>query len=129
YSNNTSSTRFVIQTNNTLRLDKKKTWILGENYFYVDKQQIELGLLNELMSLDLNIKKIWNDWTFTFSVNDVLRTNVVEIEDIQQNGKCDYIKHVMYKQIAALGFVYNFGNNKVKKVREIDDANSDVNSS
>ncbi|ACU08677.1 putative TonB-dependent receptor [Flavobacteriaceae bacterium 3519-10] len=128
YSNNTSSTSFVIQTNNTLRLDKKKTWFLGVNYFYVDKQQIELGLLNELMSLDLNIKKIWNDWTFTFSVNDVLRTNVVEIEDIQQNGNYNYVKNDMYRQNAALSIVYNFGNKKVKKVREIDDANSDVKS-
>lgn len=128
YTNKTSSTSIVIQTSSTLRLDKKKTWFLGVNYFYVDKQQIELGLLNELMSLDLNIKKIWNDWTFTFAVNDVLRTNVVEIEDYQQNGNYNYVKNDNYRQSAALSIVYNFGNKKVKKVRQIEDASSDVKS-
>lgn len=57
YINKTKSTSMVIQTNNTIRLDKKKTWFLGVNYFYVDKQQMELGMLKNLMSLDLSIKK------------------------------------------------------------------------
>ncbi|MFY7813711.1 MAG: TonB-dependent receptor domain-containing protein, partial [Chryseobacterium taeanense] len=61
YINNRKSTSFVVTSNNTLRLDKKKTWFLGVNFFYVDKQQIELGVLKNLMSLDLSIKKNWND--------------------------------------------------------------------
>ncbi|MGZ5264042.1 MAG: TonB-dependent receptor domain-containing protein [Kaistella sp.] len=128
YSNQTKSTSFFIQTNNTLRLDKKKTWFLGVNYFYVDQQQIELGLLNDLMSLDFNIKKIWNDWTFMLNVNDVLRTNVVEIEDFQENGNYNYVKNDGYRQNVGVSIVYNFGNKKVKKVREISDASSDVKS-
>ena len=128
YVNNTSSTSFFIQTNNTVRLDKKKTWFLGVNYFYVDQQQIELGLLKDLMSLDFNIKKIWNDWTFTFNVNDVLRTNVVEVVDFQDNGNYNYVKNDAYRQNVGLSIVYNFGNKKVKKVREINDASSDVKS-
>ncbi|MGZ5209484.1 MAG: TonB-dependent receptor domain-containing protein, partial [Kaistella sp.] len=128
YSNQTKSTSFFIQTNNTLRLDKKKTWFLGVNYFYVDQQQIELGLLNDLMSLDFNIKKIWNDWTFMLNVNDVLETNVVEIEDFQENGNYNYVKNDGYRQNVGVSIVYNFGNKKVKKVREISDASSDVKS-
>lgn len=128
YINNTSSTSLFIQTNNTMRLDKKKTWFLGVNYFYVDQQQIELGLLKDLMSLDFNIKKIWNDWTFTLNVNDVLRTNVVEIEDFQENGNYNYVKNDGYRQNVGVSIVYNFGNKKVKKVREISDASSDVKS-
>ncbi|MGZ5272917.1 MAG: TonB-dependent receptor domain-containing protein [Kaistella sp.] len=128
YSNQTKSTSFFIQTNNTLRLDKKKTWFLGVNYFYVDQQQIELGLLNDLMSLDFNIKKIWNDWTFMLNVNDVLRTNIVEIEDFQENGNYNYVKNDGYRQNVGVSIVYNFGNKKVKKVREISDASSDVKS-
>lgn len=128
YSNQTNSTSLFIKTNNTIRLDKKKTWFLGVNYFYVDQQQIELGLLKDLMSLDFNIKKIWNDWTFTVNVNDVLRTNVVEIEDFQENGNYNYVMNDSYRQNVGVSIVYSFGNKKVKKVRDINDASSDVKS-
>ena len=126
YINNVKSTSLVIQTNNTLRLDKKKTWFLGINYWYVDKQQIELGQLDELMSLDLNIKKIWNDWTFVASVNDVLKTNIVIVEDYQANGSYNYVKNNGYRQNFGLSVVYNFGNKKVQKIRDINSASDDI---
>jgi hypothetical protein len=118
----------VIQTNNTIRLDKKKTWFLGVNYFYVDQQQIELGMLKNLMSLDLSIKKNWNDWTFALNVNDVLRTNVVEIEDSQANGTYNYIKNDQFRRGGTFSITYNFGNQKVKKVRDIEGASDAIKS-
>ncbi|WP_294202455.1 TonB-dependent receptor [uncultured Chryseobacterium sp.] len=126
YINNRKSTSLVINSNNTVRLDKNKTWFLGVNFFYVDKQQIELGVLKNLMSLDLSIKKNWNDWTFAVNVNDVLRTNVVEIEDYQSNGNYNYIKNDMYRRNITVSLTYNFGNKKVKKVREIESASDDI---
>ena len=126
YTNKVKSTSVVITSNNTLRLDKKKTWFLGVNFFYVDKQQIELGMLKDLMSLDLSIKKNWNDWTFAVNVNDVLRTNVVEIEDYQDNGNYNYIKNDMYRRNFTVSITYNFGNQKVKKVRDIDAASDAI---
>jgi len=126
YTNKVKSTSVVITSNNTLRLDKKKTWFLGVNFFYVDKQQIELGMLKDLMSLDLSIKKNWNDWTFAVNVNDVLRTNVVEIEDYQDNGNYNYIKNDMYRRNLTVSITYNFGNQKVKKVRDIDAASDAI---
>jgi len=126
YTNKISSTSFIIQTNNTLRLDKKKTWFLGVNFFYVDKQQIELGMLKSLSSLDLSIKKNWNDWTFAVNVNDVLRTNVVEIEDYQANGNYNYVKNDMYRRGVTVSLTYNFGNQKVKKVRDIEGASDAI---
>lgn len=126
YINNRKSTSFVVTSNNTLRLDKKKTWFLGVNFFYVDKQQIELGVLKNLMSLDLSIKKNWNDWTFAVNVNDVLRTNVVEIEDYQPNGNYNYIKNDMYRRSVNVSITYNFGNQKVKKVRDIESASDAI---
>ncbi len=126
YINNRKSTSLVINSNNTLRLDKNKTWFLGVNFFYVDKQQIELGVLKNLMSLDLSIKKNWNDWTFAVNVNDVLRTNVVEIEDYQSNGNYNYIKNDMYRRNITVSLTYNFGNKKVKKVREIESASDAI---
>lgn len=126
YINKRKSTSLVIQTNNTLRLDKKKTWFLGANFFYVDKQQIELGVLKNLMSLDLSLKKNWNDWTFAVNVNDVLRTNVVEIEDLQDNGNYNYIRNDQYRRNLTVSITYNFGNQKVKKVRDIESASDAI---
>ncbi|GAB0156090.1 outer membrane beta-barrel family protein [Chryseobacterium sp. Alg-005] len=126
YTNNTKSTSLVIQSNNTIRLDKKKTWFLGVNYFFVDKQQIELGLLKNLMSLDLSLKKNWNDWTFAINVNDVLRTNLVEIEDYQSSGNYNYIRNDQYRRNMTVSITYNFGNQKVKKVRDIESASDDI---
>ncbi|NML71866.1 TonB-dependent receptor [Chryseobacterium sp. RP-3-3] len=128
YINKTKSTSMVIQTNNTIRLDKKKTWFLGVNYFYVDKQQIELGMLKNLMSLDLSIKKNWNDWTFALNVNDVLKTNIVEIEDYQSSGNYNYVRNDQYRRGMTFSITYNFGNQKVKKVRDIEGASDAIKS-
>ena len=128
YSNNTNSTSLIIQTNNNIRLDQKKTWFAGVNFFYVDKQQIELGMLKSLSSLDLNLKKIWNDWTFTVNVNDILKTNIIEIEDYQNNGNYNYVLNDGYRQSFGASIVYNFGNQKVKKVRNIESASEEIKS-
>lgn len=128
YTNNVKSTSLVITSNNTIRLDKKKTWFLGVNYFYVDKQQIELGMLKNLMSLDLSLKKNWNDWTFALNVNDIFRTNIVEIEDYQANGNYNYIKNDQYRRSMTISLTYNFGNQKVKKVRDIESASDAIKS-
>lgn len=126
YENKISSTSILIQTNNTIRLDKKKTWFLGVNYFFVDKQQIELGMLKNLMSLDLSIKKNWNDWTFALNVTDVLRTNIVEIEDYQANGNYNYVRNDQFRRGGTFSITYNFGNQKVKKVRDIEGASDAI---
>lgn len=126
YENHIASNSVVIQTNNNIRLDEKKTWFLGINYFYVDKQQIELGQLNSLMSLDFTLKKLWNNWTFSLGIDDVLNTNEIIIEDFQPNGNYNYINQNRYKRGVELTIVYNFGNQKVKKVRDIDSADKDI---
>lgn len=128
YENKISSTSIIIQTNNTIRLDKKKTWFLGINYFFVDKQQIELGLLKNLMSLDVSLKKNWNDWTFALNLTDVLRTNIVEIEDYQANGNYNYVRNDQFRRGGTFSITYNFGNQKVKKVRSIEGASDAIKS-
>jgi len=127
YVNKIKSNSLLIQTNNTVRLDKKKTWFLGVNYWYVDNQQIELGQLKSLMSLDVNIKKVWNDWTFAVEINDILKTNKVEISDYSQaDGKYNYINQNQYNQYINFNITYNFGNKKVQKIRDIDSADKDI---
>nr|WP_312819360.1 TonB-dependent receptor [Kaistella carnis] len=128
YENNIKSNSFLIQTNNNIQLDKNKTWFLGVNYFYVDKQQIELGQLHSLMSLDFNLKKLWNQWTFSLGLDDVLNTNKVIIEDYQKNGNYNYVNQNQYNRGVELTIVYNFGNQKVKKVRSIDSADKEIKS-
>ncbi|NIF05330.1 TonB-dependent receptor [Chryseobacterium sp. Tr-659] len=128
YTNKMNSTSLLIQTNNTIRLDKKKTWFLGVNYFFVDKQQIELGSLKSLMSLDLSLKKTWNEWTFAVNVNDILNTNIVKIEDYQDNGNYNYIHQNRYNRSLTVSLTYNFGNQKVKKVRDIEGASDAIKS-
>jgi len=127
YVNKIKSNSLLIQTNNTLRLDKKKTWFLGVNYWYVDNQQIELGQLKSLMSLDANIKKVWNDWTFALEIYDLLKTNKVIISDNSQaDGKYNYINQNQYNQSVNFSITYNFGNKKVQKIRDIDSADKDI---
>jgi iron complex outermembrane receptor protein len=127
YVNKVKSNSLLIQTNNTVRLDKKKTWFLGVNYWYVDNQQIELGRLKSLMSLDANIKKVWNDWTFTLEINDILKTNKVEISDYSQaSGNYNYINQNQYNQYINFNITYNFGNKKVQKIRDISSADKDI---
>jgi len=127
YVNNIKSNSLLIQTINTVRLDKKKTWFLGVNYWYVDNQQIELGQLKSLMSLDTNIKKVWNDWTFALEIFDILNTNKVEISDYSQaDGKYNYINQNQYNQSVNFSITYNFGNKKVQKIRDISSADKDI---
>ncbi|WP_407482121.1 TonB-dependent receptor domain-containing protein [Elizabethkingia meningoseptica] len=122
YVNHVNSTSFNLQTNNNIRLDKAKTWYAGVNYWFVDKQQIELGQLSALSSLDLSLKKIWGDWTFMATVYDVLDTNKVIINDPKLNGNFNYVNNYMYRRQLDLSITYNFGNKKVKKVRDIESA-------
>ncbi|MGE8555739.1 MAG: TonB-dependent receptor domain-containing protein [Chryseobacterium jejuense] len=126
YVNSIKSTGITIQTNNTIRLDKPKTWYLGINYWYVSNYQIELGQLKPLGSLELSLKKIWNDWTFMATVQDVFNTNRVIIEDSQQNGNYNYINIYNYPRQFEISMTYNFGNKKVKKIREINNASEDI---
>lgn len=128
YINDMNSTSLLIQTNNTIRLDKAKTWFLGVNFFYIDKQQIELGVLRGLSSLDLSIKKNWNDWTFALNVNDILKTNIVVIDDYQSNGNYNYIHQNRYPRNLTVSLTYNFGNKKLKKVRDIEGASDSIKS-
>ncbi len=114
------------QAQNTIRLSSKKDWFLGVNYFYLGKNKIDLGILKPLQQLDLNVKKIWNDWTFTFDVKDVFKTNKIIINDLQASGKFNLIDQYQDSQKLILGITYNFGNQKMKKARNIEGAANDI---
>ncbi len=114
------------QAQNTIRLSSKKDWFLGVNYFYLGKNKIDLGFLKPFQQLDLNLKKIWNDWTFTLDLYDILKTNKFVINDVQSNGKFNSIDQYQYSRKASLGITYNFGNKQVKKARTVEGAANDI---
>lgn len=117
----------IIQANANLRLDKAKTWFFGTNYYYVGKQQTDIGMLQPLQKLDISIKKIWNNWTFAANANDIFRTNIVDIHDTQATGNFNNIHQIQYSDRSITASItYNFGNQKVKGIRTIESANDSV---
>lgn len=124
---NKSTNLFHIQANNNIRLSSKKDLFLGVNYFYLAPQQISIGKLSALQSLDISLRKIWNNWTFLFEANDVLNTgSKYNITDIQSNGYYNNVRKNEYRRMLALTATYTFGNQKTQKARNIEGANKDI---
>lgn len=116
----------VVQFNNDIRLSSKKDWYFGLKYFYLSSQEIEFGKLGSLQSLDLSLKKIWNDWTFLVEASDVLGQNKVDIDSRQANGYYNIVKQNQYNTQVTFTATYNFGNQKLKKVRNSQNANDEI---
>ncbi len=124
---NKSTNLFHIQANNNIRLSSKKDLFLGVNYFYLAPQQISIGKLSTIQSLDISVRKIWNNWTFLFEANDVLNTgSKYNITDIQNNGYYNNVRKNEYRRMLALTATYTFGNQKTQKARNIEGANKDI---
>jgi iron complex outermembrane receptor protein len=124
---NKSTNLFHIQANNNIRLSSKKDLFLGVNYFYLEPQQISIGKLSTIQSLDISVRKIWNNWTFLFEANDVLNTgSKYNITDIQSNGYYNNVRKNEYRRMLALTATYTFGNQKTQKARNIEGANKDI---
>ena len=129
YVNKRNSSSLILKTSNTIRLDKAKTWFVTLDAMYMDKQQIELGMLNSLSSVDLGIKKIWNEWTFAVNATDIFRGYIIKIEDKQtDSGNFNYVNNDTYRRGGTLSITYNFGNKQVKKTRAIENAADDIKS-
>ena len=113
-----------LQINNNIRLSPKKDLFLGINYWYLSPKQIEFGRLAELQSLDVNVKKMWKSWTFMVEVQDLFRTNNDKIASIQEDGYYNNVFADEYNRQLNVRVTYNFGNQKLKKAREVDTINS-----
>lgn len=116
------------QINNSIRLSADKTWFAGVNYSYLAPKQIELGKLGEMHSFDLSLKKIWNNWTFIVEGNDLFNTNIEIIRGVQPNGNYNNVRNYSYRREINFKLTYTFGNQKLKKAREVDAANSSIKS-
>lgn len=119
---------FFAQFNNNIRLSSKKDWFLGINYFYAGKNQVEIGESGIQQSLDLSIKKISGNWTFLVELYDVFNQNFDRLNGVQPNGSYNNISTFSYPRLLNVGATYNFGNQKLKKTREMKSANDAVKS-
>lgn len=121
-------TKFLVfSANNNLALDKKKTYWLGANYFIVTPQEIELGKLPMIQSLNLSLKKNWDNWTFMAKVDDVFNTQgKITIKSMQSSGYFSNVEQNNYNRSYSLSITYNFGNQKIKGARQEENANKDI---
>ena len=114
--------------NNIVRLSSKKDWFLGVNYFFSSKAATEAGTVGVRQSFDLNLKKIAGDWTIMAEVSDLFNQSYYRVNGIQPDGKYNNITNFRYPRIISIGVTYNFGNQKLKKAREMKSANDAVKS-
>ncbi len=119
---------FHLEANNMIRLSSKKDWYLGLNYWFLAPKQIELGRLDKIQSLDLSLKKIWTNWTFLLEGRDLFNSNFERINGIQPDGSFNNVKNHNFRRQLNLKITYTFGNQKLKKAREVDAANSTIKS-
>lgn len=117
-----------VTINNIIRLSSKKDWFLGVNYFFGSKVAMEGGTIGSRQSFDLSLKKILGDWTVVAEVNDMFNQSFYRVEGIQPNGKYNNITNFNYPRLISIGVTYNFGNQKLKKAREMKSANDAVKS-
>lgn len=116
------------QANNIIRLSSKKDWYLGVNYWLMPSREMEIGKLHTQQSLDLNIKKIMGNFTFLVEVNDILNSNIDDIRTTQANGSYNSVRSFKYGRELNINITYNFGNQKLKKAREVKSANDAIKS-
>lgn len=114
--------------NNNIRLSANKDWYLGVNYYYGSKVKIESGTLGVRQSFDVSLKKIMGNWTFVAEVYDVFNQNFNSIQGIQPSGSYNNVVNFEYPRILNIGVTYNFGNQKLKKAREMKSANDAIKS-
>ncbi|SIT25438.1 Outer membrane receptor proteins, mostly Fe transport [Chryseobacterium ureilyticum] len=114
--------------NNTIRLSSKKDWFLGVNYFFGSKVAMEGGTIGVRQSVDISLKKIIGDWTILAEANDLFNQGYYRVNGIQPNGKYNNITNFNYPRLISIGVTYNFGNQKLKKAREMKSANDAVKS-
>ncbi|WP_128572268.1 hypothetical protein [Chryseobacterium sp. P1-3] len=74
------------------------------------------------------LKKIIGDWTIVAEVNDLFNQSYYRVQGVQPNGSYNNITNFYYPRLLNIGVTYNFGNQKLKKAREMKSANDAVKS-
>ncbi len=128
YTIDVKTLNMFFQANNMLRLSAKKDWYLGVNYWMMPSREMEIGKLHTQQSFDVNIKKIMGNFTFLIEVNDIFNQNIDDIRTVQSNGSFNNVRSFQYRREFNVNVTYNFGNQKLKKAREVKSANDAIRS-
>lgn len=123
---NKSANYYQFQLNNNIRLSSKKDWFLGASYFYLSPLQIEIGKLKPIHGADFSVKKIMDNWTFNLQLRDAFGTNKTRIYGEDGSGNFNSVNQNPYNRQLIFTATYNFGNQKLQKVRKAEGANEDI---
>ncbi len=91
-------------------------------------REVEMGKLYKQQSFDMNIKKILGNFTFLIEVNDIFNSNIDDIRTAQAKGSYNTVRSFKYGRELKINVTYNFGNQKLKKAREVKSANDAIRS-
>lgn len=121
-----SADYYQFQLVNNIRLSAKKDWFFGVNYFYLSPLQIEIGELKPIHGAEISLKKIMDNWTFNLQLRDVFGTNRNRIYGEDGSGNYNSVNQNPYNRQLVFTATYNFGNQKLQKVRKAEGANDDI---
>lgn len=121
-----SADYYQFQLVNNIRLSAKKDWFFGANYFYLSPLQIEIGELKPIHGAEISLKKIMDNWTFNLQLRDVFGTNRNRIYGEDGSGNYNSVNQNPYNRQLVFTATYNFGNQKLQKVRKAEGANDDI---
>ena len=121
-----SADYYQFQLVNNIRLSAKKDWFFGVNYFYLSPLQIEIGELKPIHGAEISLKKMMDNWTFNLQLRDVFGTNRNRIYGEDGSGNYNSVNQNPYNRQLVFTATYNFGNQKLQKVRKAEGANDDI---
>ena len=121
-----SADYYQFQLVNNIRLSAKKDWFFGANYFYLSPLQIEIGELKPIHGAEISLKKMMDNWTFNLQLRDVFGTNRNRIYGEDGSGNYNSVNQNPYNRQLVFTATYNFGNQKLQKVRKAEGANEEI---
>ena len=99
---------------------------IRDSYFYLSPLQIEIGKLKPIHGAEFSVKKIMDNWTFNLQLRDAFGTNKTKIYGEDGSGNYNSVDQNQYNRQLVFTATYNFGNQKLQKVRKAEGANEDI---
>ena len=87
---------------------------------------IRLRAKQPIHGAEISLKKIMDNWTFNLQLRDVFGTNRNRIYGEDGSGNYNSVNQNPYNRQLVFTATYNFGNQKLQKVRKAEGANDDI---
>lgn len=98
-------------------LSKKRKWSAGISYDKVFPSMTFVGFIYEGQNIGINIQKIYKNWVFKLSANDVFRTNTLNDLFFMSHLR-SHSRAYWDTQSLTVTLRYQFGNTALKKTAE-----------